>query len=102
VIWQRKLNKWSKKDSSILNTEQELLMCLQSSIDFLAEKDDILKECFIDVGSFPEGQRIAATTLIDIWTELYKIDEETASDYLFELNEMNMATLVITRYKCRR
>jgi hypothetical protein len=94
-IWQKELEKWP----SVLDFKQELLLRLQSSIEFLAEKDKFLKDCFIDVAAFPEGQRIPATALIDIWTERYDIDEEIASYNLLNLNTLNMATLVTTRYK---
>ena len=61
---------------SIVNSEDELRNCLQSSLDALDDKDIMLKECFMDLGSFPEDQKIPATALIDMWAELYKLDED--------------------------
>ncbi|PON34600.1 Powdery mildew resistance protein [Parasponia andersonii] len=95
-IWQRELKKWSK-DSSVLKSKTELLRCLQSSLDVLGEKDPVLKECFLDLGSFPEDRRIPATALIDIWTELNGLEEDDASSNIFCLKKWNLANVVITR-----
>ena len=59
-----------------------------------------MKECFMDLGSFPEGQRIAVPALIDMWTELHELDEHgnDAIDNLHELTTRNLATLARTRY----
>ncbi|KAF3438901.1 hypothetical protein FNV43_RR17176 [Rhamnella rubrinervis] len=90
-FWQRKLGSLSSR----LSSESELLACLQSSLDALNVK---LKECFIDLGSFPEDQRIPAPILIDMWMELYELNEETdAIVNLFNLTTWNLANLVITR-----
>lgn len=34
------------------------------------------KECFMDLGLFPEDQRICDPTWIDICSELYELDED--------------------------
>lgn len=95
-IWQRKLKECSK-GSSILNSEEEVLGCLKSSLDDLGVV--ILKECFMDLGSFPEDQRIPAVALIDIWSELYEIDEDALSiANLIDLTNQSLANLIVTRY----
>ncbi|KAL5557111.1 hypothetical protein UlMin_039347 [Ulmus minor] len=65
---------WST-GSSILNNETELLDRLESSLDFLDGNNNIIKECFLDLGAFPEDEMITAAALIDIWTELHDPDE---------------------------
>ncbi|XP_062102118.1 probable disease resistance protein At5g66900 isoform X1 [Humulus lupulus] len=95
-IWDRELKNWST-DSSILSYESELLSRLQTSLDVLDEKQAILKKCFMDLGSFPEDQRIPATALIDIMKELYGVEEDRAITNLYDLSTRNLANLVITR-----
>jgi len=52
----------------------------------------------MDLGSFPEDQRIPATTLIDMWAELYNLDEDDAIANLHELSDRNLIEVVVTRY----
>ena len=54
----------------------------------------------MDLGSFPEGQRIAVPALIDMWAKLHELDEHgnDAIDNLHELTTRNLATLARTRY----
>jgi hypothetical protein len=89
---------WSKGDS-IIDSETEVLLCLQSSLDALDEKGAIIKECFLDLGSFPEDQRIPVAALIDMWAELHELDEDfLAVTHLQELTTRSLADLVVTRY----
>ena len=85
---------------SIVNSEDELRNCLQSSLDALDDKDIMLKECFMDLGSFPEDQKIPATALIDMWAELHKLDKDGiyAVINLQNLCSQNLLNLVVTRY----
>ncbi|KAM5576413.1 hypothetical protein ABKV19_007338 [Rosa sericea] len=96
-IWQRRLIEWTK-GSSILDSDHDLLVCLQSSLDALEKEGITFKECFLDLGSFPEDQRIPATALIDIWAESYNIDEDWfCIANLCELTNRNLANLIVTR-----
>ncbi|KAK2973599.1 hypothetical protein RJ640_003121 [Escallonia rubra] len=102
------LEKWSE-GRSIFDSNSDLLACLQASLDALDDraivaayqrKDmAIVKECFLDLGSFPENQRIPATVLMDMWVELYDLDEEgmyTLAN-LLELSARNLVNLVPDR-----
>ncbi|KAB2617913.1 disease resistance protein [Pyrus ussuriensis x Pyrus communis] len=98
-IWQKRVVEWCK-GSSILDSDKDLLACLQSSLDALDNEKAIIKECFLDLGSFPEDQRIAAAALIDMWAELYGLDEEILTiANLHELTARSLATLVVTRHE---
>lgn len=94
---------WLKKLHSTLNSEDDcsedvLCDCLQSCLDDL--KSATLKECFVDLGLFPEDQRIPAAALIDIWLELYgKENDCLAIGELLRLTSHGLANLVVTRYK---
>ncbi|CAN6541787.1 unnamed protein product [Malus baccata var. baccata] len=98
-IWQKRVVEWCK-GSSILDSDKDLLACLQSSLDALDKEKAIIKECFLDLGSFLEDQRIAAAALIDMWAELYGLDEEILTiANLHELTTRSLATLVVTRHE---
>ena len=101
AVWRGRIMEWSNNGHSFLasSTSSDLLVCLQRSLDF---KDDeiIIKKCFLDLGSFPEDQRIPVAALIDIWSELHKLDEDGihAIANLHEIAIRNLANLVVTRY----
>ncbi|KAJ6740260.1 RESISTANCE PROTEIN ADR1 putative-RELATED [Salix purpurea] len=92
--WRKRLRECSKA-ASIL-TEHEVLDCLQSTVEALND-NVVAKECFMDLGSFPEDQRIPATTLIDMWAELYNLDEDDAIANLHELSDRNLIEVLVTR-----
>ncbi|KAK9902935.1 hypothetical protein M0R45_001448 [Rubus argutus] len=85
------------KGASILNSEAALIDGLQSSLDALNEEDPILKECFLDLGSFPQDRRIPAAALIDMWAELYKLKDFESIANLHELSTRSLANLLIIR-----
>ncbi|KAK9925210.1 hypothetical protein M0R45_033542 [Rubus argutus] len=90
-MWQSRVMEWSK-GSSILDFEIELLLRLQSSLDALDNEMPMVKECFLDLGVFPEDAEIRVTALIDMWAELYDLDEETLCiSKLYELNGRSLA-----------
>ncbi|XP_030975194.1 probable disease resistance protein At5g66900 [Quercus lobata] len=95
VVWHSRLLKWSD-GHFFFNSDTELLPHLQKSLEFPDDKI-IIKECFLDLCSFWAEQRIPATTLIDMWAELYKLDDIHAIAYLQELTIRNLAKLVMTR-----
>ena len=52
-VWRSRARKWSN-GHSILKSSPDLLQCLHKSLEF-SDDEDILKECFMDLASFPEG-----------------------------------------------
>jgi hypothetical protein len=96
-VWYSRVKKLSS-DRSILNSDSDLRKCLQKSLDFL--DDEVIKNCFLDLGLFPEDQRIPVATLIDMWAELYNLDEDgiDANANLHEITSLNLASLVVARY----
>nr|XP_043634096.1 probable disease resistance protein At5g66900 [Erigeron canadensis] len=94
VKWEATLKKWSD-GQSIMESHKHLLHRLQTSIDALDEFPDV-KECFLDLGSFPEDDKIAETALLDMWVELYGLDNEGmyASENLLNLSLRNLVNLV--------
>ena len=85
------------RSGSIFDSEKELLECLQSSLDELDDKM-VIKESFMDLGSFRENQRIPASTFIDICRVLYEQDETEAMATLDELFSRSLVNSVTTRF----
>ncbi|KAJ0442226.1 putative powdery mildew resistance protein, RPW8 [Helianthus annuus] len=98
--WQFMLNKLSEGfgQKSVLDLDEDMRLRLATSLDVFKEGSEI-KECYLDLGLFPEDQKIAATTLMDIWISLYKHDEKGSAtlNNLFELSSKNLATLLPIR-----
>ncbi|XP_004304592.1 PREDICTED: probable disease resistance protein At5g66900-like [Fragaria vesca subsp. vesca] len=68
-VWRKRESEWSK-GSSILDSETKLFLCLQSSLDALDKGFSLVKDCYLDLGSFPEDKKIPVGVLIDMWAEL--------------------------------
>lgn len=94
-IWKSRLMELSK-GQSIFDSEKSIFDCLQLSLDSL---DDEQRECFMDLGSFPEDQKIPVTSLIDMWAELYELDKNgvQAMSNLHKLCSQNLLNLVVRR-----
>ncbi|KAG6729369.1 hypothetical protein I3842_01G025000 [Carya illinoinensis] len=94
ATWENRMHSWTSGDSILDSVpEDDLLKCLQSSLEFSDKK-----ECFMDIGSFPEDQRIRVASLIDMWEELYELDEVGTIANLLEISCRNLANLVVTSY----
>ncbi len=54
----------------------------------------------MELGLFPEDQRIPVAALIDMWSELHELDEDGIHTIaiLHEIAIRNLANLVVTRY----
>ncbi|XP_022875447.1 probable disease resistance protein At5g66900 [Olea europaea var. sylvestris] len=97
VKWVSTVQNWSQ-GQSIYDTNMVFLSRLKTSLDALDEMA-ILKNCFLDLGLFPEDQRIPAAALMDIWVELYNLDEGGMYTliYLHELSNRNLVNLTLVR-----
>ncbi|KAI6700098.1 hypothetical protein NL676_014422 [Syzygium grande] len=101
AFWRRKLHELSE-GHSLLDLDTEILACLKKSLDDL-DGDPLIRQRFMDLGSFPEDCKIPATALIDMWVELYKLDSDGvhATPDLHELDYRNLADLVVPRRDSR-
>ncbi|KAK0605956.1 hypothetical protein LWI29_032592 [Acer saccharum] len=95
AVWQSTVKEWDQ-GKSIFISGTELLVCLQSSLDAL---DEEVRECYLDLGSFPQDQRIPITALIDMWMELHEWvgDGLSTITYLHQLSNRCLVNLVIAR-----
>ncbi|KAJ9552491.1 hypothetical protein OSB04_016536 [Centaurea solstitialis] len=96
--WRIMLNKLSEGQQSVIDFDKDMRLRLARSLDMF-EEDSEIKQCYLDLGSFPEDQEIAATTLMDIWVNLYNHDEKGSDTLskLFELSSKNLATMLPIR-----
>lgn len=97
--WLGMLKNLSEKKQSVFNMNEPKLLSLERSLNVF-EEESVIKQCYLDLGLFPEDQKIAATMLMDMWVHLYKHDEEGLDtiNQLFELSYKNLATLLPIRY----
>ncbi|CAA2976229.1 probable disease resistance At5g66900, partial [Olea europaea subsp. europaea] len=97
VNWISVVQNWSQ-GQLIDDTNMVLLSRLKASLDAL-DGMAILKKCFLDLGLFPEDQRIPAAALMDMWVELYNLDESGMYTlaYLHELSNRNLVVLTLIR-----
>ena len=97
-LWQKMVEELSQ-GHSILDSNTELLTSLQKILDVL-EDNPIIKECFMDLALFPQHQRIPVAALIDMWVELYGLDNYgiKAIAIVNRLDSMNLANVLVTRY----
>lgn len=91
IYWTSAKNRLSRSQPICESHEVQLLERMKLSIDYLPGK---VRECFLDLGSFPEDKKIPLDVLINIWVELHDIDEEEAFAILVELSNKNLLTLV--------
>ncbi|XP_045814938.1 probable disease resistance protein At5g66900 [Trifolium pratense] len=102
-LCQQPFEKWQNmkerlKSQTILESNStNLLSRLQQSLDILEDINE--KECFLDLGLFPDDQRIPVTALIDMWAALYNLDEDgtKAMAIVHDLNTRNLISVISTR-----
>lgn len=91
MFWASAKNRLSRAEPICDSHESHLLERMASSVNCLADK---VKECFLDLGAFPEDKKIPLDVLINMWVEIRDIDEEEAFAILVELSNKNLVTLV--------
>jgi hypothetical protein len=97
-LWEKIVRELSQ-GRSILDSNTELLTRLRKILDVL-EDNPINKECFMDLALFPEDRRIPVASLIDMWAELYGLDDDgiEAMNIINKLDSMNLADVLVARY----
>ncbi|AES94772.2 NB-ARC domain disease resistance protein [Medicago truncatula] len=80
---------------SILESNRKDLLCLQQSFDI---SEDIDKECFMDMGLFPEDQRIPVTVLIDMWAAMAIVHDSITRNLIDVIATRKVATGTDTYY----
>lgn len=91
MFWNNAKTRLSRGEPICESHENKLLQRMAISIERLSSK---VRECFLDLGCFPEDKKIPLDILINVWKELHDLDDEEALAVLFELSQKNLLTLV--------
>ncbi|CAJ2675493.1 unnamed protein product [Trifolium pratense] len=91
MFWASVKNRLSQGQSIGESHEINLIERMAISINYLKEE---MKECFLDLCSFPEDKKIPLDVLINMWVEIHDIDEKDAFAIVVELSNKNLLTLV--------
>jgi len=88
--WKSARNKLSGAKSTSQYYKDSVFDRLQMSIDIL---DDEPKECFLDLGAFPEGRKFSVDFLLDVWVYVRGMEWDDAFMLLLELAQRNLLNL---------
>ncbi|OWM80763.1 probable disease resistance protein At4g33300 [Punica granatum] len=91
MYWESARNRLQRGQPFCDSHEINLLERMKISFDHLEKK---VKECFLDLGSFPEDRRIPLDILINMWVEVHDINEQDAFLILVELSNKNLVSLI--------
>ncbi|XP_043712460.1 putative disease resistance protein At5g47280 [Telopea speciosissima] len=91
LLWTSAKNRLSRGEPICESHEINLLNRMAITVEHLSPK---VKECFLDLGSFPEDKKIPLDVLINMWVEIHDLDEEEAFAIVIELSNKNLLTLV--------
>lgn len=90
-IYWKSAQKRLSRGEAICESHETMLNRMAISIKYLPEK---VRECFLDLGAFPEDRKIPLEVIINMWTEIHDIDAEEAFAILVELASRNLLNLV--------
>ncbi|KAG4953497.1 hypothetical protein AAZX31_14G076900 [Glycine max] len=91
MFWLSVKSRLSQGQSIGESYEIHLIDRMAISTNYLPEK---IKECFLDLCSFPEDRKIPLEVLINMWVEIHDINETEAYAIVVELSNKNLLTLV--------
>ncbi|GAV77715.1 NB-ARC domain-containing protein/RPW8 domain-containing protein [Cephalotus follicularis] len=91
MYWASAKKRLSRSEPICESHENKLLEHMAMSVEYLPNK---VRECFLDLGSFPEDKKISLDVLINMWVEIHDLEEEEAYAILVELSDKNLITLV--------
>ncbi|CAB4265826.1 unnamed protein product [Prunus armeniaca] len=89
--WANARSRLSRGEAICESHENNLLQRMAISVNCLPRK---VKECFLDLGAFPEDKKIPLDLLTNMWVETQGINEEGALAIVAELSDKNLLTLV--------
>lgn len=86
-VWESAKDDLSRAEYLNDRHKEELLNCLETSVNIL---DDELKQCFLDLGAFPQGGKFSVDSLLDIWEYVRGMKRSYAFVVLLELASRNL------------
>ena len=90
-FWASAKRRLSKGEMICESHGSKLMERMAVSVGYLEGK---VKECFLDLGAFPEDIKIPLDVLINVWIETRNLDEEEAFAVVLELSNKNLINLV--------
>ncbi|MED6184057.1 DNA-binding transcription factor adr1 [Stylosanthes scabra] len=91
MFWASVKNRLAQGQSIGESYEINLIDRMAISTNHLPE---MIKECFLDLCSFPEDKKIPLDVLTNMWVEIHDIDQKEAFAIVVELSNKNLLTLV--------
>ncbi|CAH8324421.1 unnamed protein product [Eruca vesicaria subsp. sativa] len=91
IYWQGAVKRLSKGEPVDETHESRVFAQMEATLETLDPKT---RECFLDLGAFPEDKKIPLDVIINMWVELHDLEEETAFAVLVDLSHKNLLTLV--------
>uniref|UniRef100_A0A1J3G2V7 Putative disease resistance protein n=1 Tax=Noccaea caerulescens TaxID=107243 RepID=A0A1J3G2V7_NOCCA len=88
--WEGALQRLSRGEPADETHETRLLHQMEASLENL---DSTTRECFLDLGAFPEDRKIPVDVLINMWIEIHDLEEAAAFATLVDLSHKNLLTL---------
>jgi hypothetical protein len=95
-----KMVKLLSKGRSIVESNNDLLNRLQKVLEDALDGNPVIKKCFMDLGLFFQDKEIPVAALIDMWTELYDLDDDNIEgiNFVHELDNLHLVNLAVSRY----
>ncbi|XP_009108808.1 probable disease resistance protein At4g33300 [Brassica rapa] len=90
MYWKGALQRLQKGEPADETHETRLLHQMEASLENL---DPTTRECFLDLGAFPEDRKIPVDVLINMWIEIHDLEEAIAFATLVDLSHKNLLTL---------
>ncbi|CAN8276134.1 unnamed protein product [Cochlearia groenlandica] len=88
--WEGALQRLSRGEPADESHQTRLLNQMEASLENLNTKT---RECFLDLGAFPEDRKIPVDVLINMWIEIHDLEEAEAFATLVDLSDKNLLTL---------
>lgn len=89
--WEGVVNRLSRGEPADETHESRLFTQIEATLETLDPKT---RECFMDMGAFPEDKKIPLDVIINMWVEMYDLEDATAFAVLVDLSNRNLLTLV--------
>nr|BAJ34016.1 unnamed protein product [Eutrema halophilum] len=89
--WEGAANRLSRGEPADETHESRVFSQIEATLETLDLKT---RECFLDMGAFPEDKKIPLDVIINMWVEMHDLEDATAFAVLVDLSNRNLLTLV--------
>ncbi|CAH2074138.1 unnamed protein product, partial [Thlaspi arvense] len=89
--WEGAVNRLSRGEPADETHESRVFAQIEATLETLDLKT---RECFLDMGAFPEDKKIPLDVIINMWVEMHGLEDATAFAVLVDLSNRNLLTLV--------